>query len=188
MVYKAIVMGGSKGLMQCLLEIFACLPESFEVPIIVVAHIHPSAEDDLVHFYREQTHLRIREAEDKASIKPDTIYFAPPDYHLLVEPDITFSLNKDEKVNYARPSIDVLFKSAGFVFGDALIAVLMTGANYDGAEGIRTVKRFGGLTIAQTPDSAECPVMPQAAIDTGHVDKVFSIQQITDLVISKVTQ
>jgi two-component system chemotaxis response regulator CheB len=184
--YKAIVIGGSAGSMEALLRIFSGLPSTFRLPIIIVCHVHPNDNGGLVECFCLQTCLNIKEADDKEPIRPGCLYFPPANYHLLVELDETFCLTIDPKVNYARPSIDVLFESAAFVYGDQLIGILLTGANHDGAEGISVIKNKGGHTIVQHPDSAQCPVMPQAAIDTGDVDAILSIQQITDFIRSEV--
>lgn len=183
--YKAIVIGGSSGLIPELVALFSSLPWSFPLPIVVAAHIHRSNDGNLVRFYRDRASIQVKEAEDKEQIQSNTIYFAPPDYHLLIEPDESFTLNMDDKVCFARPSIDVLFQSAGFAFGENLIGVLMSGANYDGAKGICEIKRYGGVTVAQNPDVAEYPVMPQAAIDTGNVDKIMTRPQLVDFILSK---
>ncbi|NDY73797.1 chemotaxis protein CheB [Desulfobacter hydrogenophilus] len=176
--YKAIVMGGSVGSMEALLEIFSGLPRNFRLPIIIVCHVHLHDNGGVVNFFRLQNPLNIKTADDKEPIRPGYIYFAPANYHLLVEQDETFSLTVDSKVNYSRPAIDVLFESAAFVYGEQLIGIVLTGANHDGAKGISCIKKMGGQTIAQNPDTAECPVMPLAAINTGDVDAILSIQQI----------
>ena len=129
------------------------------------------------HFNNKCT-LTIKEADDKEEIRPGFLYFAPPDYHLLIERDETFSLSIDARVNYSRPSIDVLFESAVYVWSSGLIGILLTGANNDGAHGMRLIKEHGGLTIAQDPATAEYPVMPKAAIDAAAVDKILSIEGI----------
>src|SRR5690606_35205527 len=108
--------------------------------------------------------LRVKEADEKEKIKPGCVYIAPPNYHLLIEKNETFSLSIDEKVNYARPSIDVLFDSAAYVYYDQLIGVVMTGANHDGAMGLKKIKENGGMTIVQDPETAISRFMPEAAI------------------------
>lgn len=184
--YDAVVIGGSQGLLTALSALFGRLPVHFPLPLIVTSHIHSSDCGEMAAFYRERIGIPVKEAGDKEPIHPRTVYFAPSNYHLLVASDATFSLSMDAKVNYARPSIDVLFQSAGFAFGDRLIGVLMSGANSDGARGISAIKKYGGLTIVQDPDSAECPIMPRAAMDTGDVDHVLTIAQLTDFLISQV--
>lgn len=175
---KAIVIGGSAGSMEVLLPLFDFLPEKFRVPIIIVNHLHPLDNGGLVDFFRQQTVHSVKEADDKEQIRQGIVYFPPANYHLLVEPDKTFALSVDPKVNYARPSIDVLFESAALAWADRLMGIILTGANNDGAQGISTIKHHGGLTIAQDPASAAHPVMPRAAVDTGNIDKILSVGEI----------
>ncbi len=177
---KAIVIGGSAGSMEVLLTLFTFLPEKFRVPIIIVCHLHPVDNGGLVDFFSLQTplNLNIKEADEKERIRKGCVYFPAANYHLLVEPDKTFALSVDPKVNYARPSIDVLFESAAVVWEDTLMGIILTGANSDGAAGICAIKRYGGLTIAQNPSGAVYPVMPQAAVDTGKIDKILTVDEI----------
>ena len=126
--------------------------------------------------------LAVKDAEDKEEVRPGYAYFAPPNYHLLEERNGSLALSVDGKVNWSRPSIDVLFESAVYAFAPALIGVILTGASSDGARGIRLIKEHGGLTIAQDPVTAAHPEMPQAAIDTGSVDKVLTLKEIGELI------
>jgi two-component system chemotaxis response regulator CheB len=122
--------------------------------------------------------LNIKEADEKENIQAGYVYFAPPNYHLLIENDKTFSLSTDEKVNYSRPSIDVLFESAANAYGPRLAAIILTGANNDGAEGLRRIKQKGGLVIVQDPQSAENSYMPAAALKAVKPDFVLSLVEI----------
>lgn len=183
-VYSAITIGGSAGVIDALLKIFSHLPETFSLPIIVVCHLHPRDGGDLIELFSRQVRLKVKEAADKGPIEAGHIYFPTANYHLLVERDRTFALSVDEKVKYARPSIDVLFDSAAVAWEDELIGILLTGANSDGSTGIRAIKQYGGLTIAQDPGEAKHPIMPQAAIDTGDVDHILTIEEISDFLES----
>ena len=127
--------------------------------------------------------MRIKEAEEKENIQSGTIYFAPPNYHLLIEEDRSISLSNEEKVNYSRPSIDVLFESASDVYKSELIGIILTGANDDGAKGISCIESNGGLTIAQDPATAKYPIMPRSAIDTESVDYILPLEGIPVLLI-----
>jgi len=176
--YNAIVIGGSAGSMEVLLNLFSVLRKDFRVPIIIVSHVHPLDNGGLVDFLSQQTGLNIKEADEKESIQPGHIYFSPANYHLLIEQDKTFSLSIDPKVNYSRPSIDVMFETAAMAWTDALIGIILTGANSDGAAGICAIKDHGGFTIAQDPADSAYPVMPQAAIDTGKIDSILSIGEL----------
>lgn len=176
--YRAIVIGSSAGGLNALLVLFLALPEDLPLPIIVVQHIHPTESGFLAHFYNSKTGLPVKEAIDKEKIQPGHIYFSPANYHLLIEHNETFALSIDPKVNYSRPSIDVLFESAAHVWTNKLIAIILTGANQDGARGMSLIREFGGITLAQDPKSAEYPYMPQAAIDQGGVKHILSLDQI----------
>jgi len=122
--------------------------------------------------------LRVTEARDKEPLQAGQVYLAPPNYHLLVECNGSLALSADEKVNWARPSIDVLFESAVYAWGGDLVGVLLTGANADGVRGLQRIQERGGWTLVQTPESAECPEMPRAAIAAGCAGEVLSIPQM----------
>lgn len=154
------------------------LPVDFALPILVAQHLHAKDEGAYAEHVARLTRLLVVESCDKEPIERGHLYTAPANYHMLMERDGTIGLSIDEQVNCSRPSIDVLFESAALACGDAVVAVILSGASADGAEGISAVKKAGGLTIAQDPTSAETPVMPQAAIDTGAVDEVLSTEQI----------
>ena len=135
--------------------------------MLVVQHLHASDDGSFARHLARMTRLVVVEPCDKERIKSGHLYTAPANYHLLVEKDNRISLSVDEKVNWSRPSIDVLFMSAARAWQAGVIAVILSGANADGAQGILAVKKVGGVTIAQAPVSAATPVMPQAAIDAG---------------------
>jgi len=176
--YEAVVIGGSAGSMDVLLSFLSLLPPQFYFPIVVICHLHPEDDGGLVEYFKSQLQIKVVEAREKERLQNSHIYFPPANYHLLVERDGSFALSIDKKVNYSRPSIDVFFESAAVCWAEKLIGIILTGASRDGAEGIRSIKRHGGLTLAQDPGEAVHPVMPQAAIDTGCVDKVFTTIEI----------
>lgn len=176
--YNAVVIGMSAGGMDILMNVFANLDNSFPLPVIVVQHLHPLHKSELPDILGRYTAMDVIEAFDKCPIEPGKLYIAPADYHLLVERDLTISLSRDDKVNYSRPSIDLLFESAAYVWSDKLIGILCTGANSDGAEGIRTIKKFSGLTIAENPQTAEYSAMPDSAVETGCVDLIYTKEEI----------
>ena len=177
--FKAVVIGVSAGGFAALTKLFSTLPKDFPLPIIVVQHIHKHQSGYLFEHLNKHCALKIKEADEKEIIKPGNIYFAPPNYHLLIEEDKTFSLSVDEKVNYSRPSIDVLFKCAAEVYKNQLIGIILTGANNDGTDGMRIIKENGGLTIAQDPRDAEFPVMPQSAMNKVEMDIIFTLENLT---------
>ena len=176
--YKAVVIGASAGGMEALSTILAALPGDFRLPILVAQHLHPTDGGYLAEHLNRLCLLNVTEAHDKETILPGSIYFAPANYHLLVEKDETLSLSVDEKVHWSRPSIDVLFESAARVWSSRLVGVILSGANDDGTEGMRLIKRYGGLTIAQDPRSAPHPVMPKAAINAGCVELILRPEKI----------
>jgi two-component system chemotaxis response regulator CheB len=161
---RAVVIGASAGGVEALNRLFAALPAPPPVPVLVALHIAPQGSIIVGAFRRVAEGTRIKEAEDKETLRPGAIYFAPPNYHLLVEKDLSVSLSVDEPVHFARPSIDVLFESAAEACGENLLGVLLTGANDDGAAGLLAIHRAGGLTVVQDPATAQSPEMPTAAL------------------------
>ena len=174
MKYKIIVIGASAGGIDALLEVISPLPSDFPIPVLVVQHLPAvNLENDLVKFLDGKCQLKVKEADDKELIASGNVYISPANYHLLIENDNTISLSIDEKVRYCRPSIDVLFESAREAFSSEIIDIILTGANTDGADGIRGIKNIGGITIVQNPETAESKTMPLAAIQSCDVDYIF---------------
>lgn len=182
--YKAVVIGSSAGGLNALKLLFYGLDERFSLPVIIVQHISPNAENYLIHILNEFHRLKVKEADEKESPEKGMAYLAPPNYHLLIEPDCTFTLTIDERVNYARPSIDVLFETAAEAYKDRLIGIILTGANNDGSKGLKKIRDLGGLTIVQDPETAEVDSMPRAAIQTTAVDHIMTIDEISSLLNS----
>lgn len=176
--FSAVVMGVSAGGFQALHTILPMFPKAFPFPVIVVQHRMAGEDDFFVDSLNSKSLLTVKEAEEREKIQPGTAYIAPGGYHLLVEKDHTFSLSVDEPVCYARPSIDVLFETAARVYGSHLVGIILTGANSDGSNGIKTIKQGNGLTIAQDPDTAEVNLMPLAAIATHCVDFILPLEDI----------
>ena len=176
--YRMVVIGGSAGSLDSILKIVAAVQEAVDVAFVVVVHRGKSGDSILADLLSSQTALVVKEVEDKELILPGTIYIAPPDYHLLLENEYTFSLDASEKVNYSRPSIDVTFESAALVYGPALVGVLLSGANADGAVGLKTIADAGGFTIAQQPATAEVGYMPQQAINITKVSVILEGEDI----------
>lgn len=176
--FHAVVIGASAGGLQTISTLLPVLPKEFPLPILIAQHRLPSSDDFLAKALDQLSPLCVKEAEDKEPLRPGFAYIAPANYHLLVERDETLCLSVDPKVNWSRPSIDVLFESAAAVWGAGVISVILTGANDDGARGTAFIKQNGGLTIAQDPATAEHPTMPQAAIDTTAVDHILPASEI----------
>jgi len=160
---SAIVIGASAGAVEALLALLPALP-AYSPPILVAVHVPPDRDNMLVPLLQTRCGLHIKEAEDKEPACPGTIYFAPPDYHLLVEQTGELALSSDEAVHYSRPSIDVLFESAADAWGAGLAGVILTGANDDGAAGLAAVARAGGFAMVQDPTQAAASAMPEAAL------------------------
>ncbi|MGH2806874.1 MAG: chemotaxis protein CheB [Actinomycetota bacterium] len=177
MGYSLLTMGCSWGGLQALNVILDGLPNDLNIPIVIAQHRMAQSADGLTLALQKRTSMPIRDANDKDPIEPGHIYFAPPDYHLLVEHG-SFALSTDDLVQFARPSIDVLFESAADAYADKLIAVILTGANEDGAAGLARVKSRGGLTIVQDPSTAVRSEMPQAAIQAARPHRVLPIDAI----------
>ena len=171
-------MGSSAGGGEALDAIFTELPTDFTPPVLVVQHLHRSDDGYFTRRLALTTPLPVIEPCDKERIECGRVYAAPANYHMLVEREYTISLSVDEPVNWSRPSIDVLFESAARAWGALVVAVILSGASADGAQGMRMVKAAGGLTIAQDPAEAEAPLMPRSAIDTGAVDHVLAAAEI----------
>ncbi len=178
----AMAIGASAGGLTALMRILESLTPDYPVPIIVVQHRSKEEKTLLEEILQTKSQINIKQADEKEPIVAGWVYFAPPNYHLLMEKNLTFSLSCDAAVNYSRPSIDVLFESAALAYRAYLIGILLTGSNKDGADGMRAIHHHGGVTIAQNPQTAEYPVMPQAALDTGCVHHVLDLDQIVRLI------
>lgn len=161
---RAVVIGASAGALEALGTFLPALPASFPLPIFVVVHVPPDRKSLLAELFARRCEMRVREAEDKEPIEPGTIYFAPPNYHMLVETEQALALSADEPVLYSRPAIDILFESAADVYGPALAALVLTGANEDGARGLRAAEAAGGQVAVQDPKTAFAATMPEAAL------------------------
>jgi two-component system chemotaxis response regulator CheB len=176
-----VVIGASAGGLEALLAILTGLPENYPLTIAVVLHLPENHESRLAELFDHRLALRAREARDKEPLQPGVVYFAPPGYHLSIEDDRSFSLSCEDRVSFSRPSIDVLFQSAGDACGKNLAAILLTGANYDGAAGLSGMQLAGGLAIVQDPATAQVPTMPEAAIRRMTPDLILSLAEIHSL-------
>jgi two-component system, chemotaxis family, protein-glutamate methylesterase/glutaminase len=173
-----IVIGTSAGGVEALAVLLPALRPATDVSVFIVLHLPRDRPSLLVEIFQPKCAMRVLEAQDKEPVEPGTIYFAPPDYHLLVDRGPQLMLSADDPVNFSRPSIDVLFESAADVFGERLLGIILTGANDDGARGLEAVRRAGGWTIVQQPETAQASLMTEAALKRGPVDGVLSLAQI----------
>ena len=178
---RYLVIGGSAGSLEVILDLVPGLPTPPNAVVIIVVHRKKDNDSILVSLLSSRTSLPVREVEDKETIQPNTIYLAPPDYHLLIERADLFSLDSSEKVHYSRPSIDVTFESVAEAFGHRVIGVLLSGANADGAAGIAKIQQNGGYTIVQDPSTADVGYMPQQALALTPVDSVLPAGKIAGL-------
>lgn len=174
----AIAIGASAGGVEALGVLLEALPAGFVPSILVVLHLPPDRPSLLVPLFSARCRLPVREALDKERLEPGTVYVAPPDYHLLVESRELLALSRDDPVQFSRPSIDVLFESAAHAFGPSLLAIVLSGANDDGAAGLLAVREAGGRGWVQDPATALAPVMPAAAIARAGADLVLPVRDM----------
>lgn len=179
--YRLIVVGGSAGAIAALGMLLPVFDPGYPLPVVIAIHLHPLQDRYFLSYFSERCGLTVKEADEKELIQPGFVYFAPPNYHLLIEDDLTFSLSIDAKVNFSRPSIDVLFESAADAYGPGVIAVSLTGANNDGADGMRRIKEKGGTAVVQDPKTAENSFMPHSVIEATPVDHILPIAGISVL-------
>ena len=175
----AIVIGASAGGVEALMALLPALSVAFRIPIVIVLHLPRDRPSLLAQIFVQKCALPVCEAADKEPVRPGTVYFAPPDYHLLIDAGPCLALSADELVNYSRPSIDVLFESAADVYGARLLGIILTGANEDGAEGLAAIHAAGGVTIVQQPDSAQVKQMVAAALNRNPASLVLDLQGIS---------
>ena len=178
MIYDAVVLGVSAGGLKALTILFTELKDSFKLPVLLVQHLHAHSDDYLVRHLAAVNKMTIKEADEKERIRENTVYIAPPNYHMLVEDDRTISLTIDERVNFCRPSVDVLFDTAAEVYEEKLIGIILTGANEDGARGMRLVHKAGGTTIIQNPKTAEVDTMPRSVLKYFKPDYILNLKDI----------
>lgn len=181
--YAIMAIGASWGGVEALSQVVAALPSDWTLPVVIIQHQHALSGTALERILSRLTSLDVIDVCDKQEIKPGQIYIAPANYHLLVESDQTFSLSVDAPVNFSRPSIDVSFSSLADVYGDECLAVLLTGANEDGVQGMKRIHEAGGYTMAQSPQDAAVPTMPLAAINAGVVDRVVVLNEIVPVAL-----
>ena len=179
--YEAVAIGVSTGGLRALEGILFHLPADFALPLLIVQHVDRDAGSGLAQLLDARCALKVKEADDQDEIVAGTAYLAPANYHLLVESRERLTLSVDPHVSFARPSIDVLFESAADVFGPRLIGVVLTGANFDGSDGLKRVKQRGGLAIVQEPSEAAASQMPRAALAATEVDHVVPLAGIAPL-------
>ena len=177
-----IIIGGSAGALDVLLKVFAALPETMTFALIVIMHLPDDRKSRLVEVLQMHTAHAVSEAEDKEKVIPQHIYVAGSGYHLSIESDLTFSLSCEPPLHFSRPSIDILMGSAAGAYGEKLLGILLTGANIDGADGMKMIKEAGGKTIVQNPNEAQVRIMPDEAIKLMQPDAILTVNQMCELI------
>ena len=178
---RAVAIGASAGGVQALSELLPALSRESQAAVFVVLHLPRDRPSLLVDVFSQKCALAVREAEDKEPVIPGTVYFAPPNYHLLVDAGPQLALSADDLVNHSRPSIDVLFDSAAQVYREHLLGIILSGANEDGAEGLAAVHDAGGLTVVQEPQTAQSSAMILSALERRPADLVLDLAGIAGL-------
>lgn len=183
--FDAIVIGTSAGGVEALSQLLPALPTALRASVFVVLHLPRDRPSLLVEIFEHRCTHAVREPEDKEPVEPGTIYFAPPDYHLLVDRGrdrvVRVALSSDEMVHFSRPAIDVLFEAAADLYGSKLLGIILTGGNEDGAAGLAAVRRRGGVCIVQDPDDAQASYMPESALKRCAPDFVLPLKKIAEL-------
>lgn len=179
---RLLVIGGSAGSLQVVLSILKGMGKDYPLPVLIVLHRNNIFGSSLEELLSSRTLLSIKEVEEKELLVPGKVYVCPADYHVLLEQDHTTSLDYSERVNYSRPSIDVTFRSAADVYGPGLIALLLSGGNADGSDGMAYVSEKGGMTLVEDPGTAEVPYMPQQVLLRMTVDRIASAGDLPFLI------
>ncbi|GEJ44009.1 MULTISPECIES: chemotaxis protein CheB [unclassified Chryseobacterium] len=179
---ELIVIGGSAGSLQVIIEMIKSLNDSLEIPILLVLHRKAQSGDILRTLLEQFTKIPVIEVEDKTEVNHRAVYVVPADYHLLFENKRNMSLDSSEKMNYSRPSIDVTFRSAAEVYGENMIGVLLSGANADGVEGLSYIKKYNGKVWIQDPETAEVEYMPKHAIEEIDYDLIIRPDNLADYI------
>ncbi len=186
--FDIVAIGASAGGLNALTEILSGLPANFPATIAIVQHLDPRHRSLMADILSRRTPLKVKQAQEGDYLELGTVYIAPPNRHLLVNPDKTFSLTQSELVHFVRPSADLLFDSVAASHKQRAIAVVLTGTGNDGAMGVRAIEKMGGTVIVQNKETAEFFGMPSAAIATGVVDFILPLEEIAPALISLVMQ
>lgn len=186
--FPVVAIAASAGGIKAISELLSALPEDFPAAIAIVQHLDPNHPSLLAEILDRRTPLAVKAAEVGEQMRPGTIYIAPPNHHLLIDPDATLSLTQTKLVHFVRPSADLLFESVAASFKERAIAVILTGTGSDGATGIKAIKEMGGIAIAQARESSECFGMPGAAIETGEVDWILPLHEIAATLVNLVNR
>lgn len=184
--FDIVALAASAGGLKALSEVLSGIPAEFPAAIVVVQHLYPKAPSHMAAILSRRTSLQVQQAQEGDRLKPGIIYIAPPNYHLLVNPNRTLSLTQSELIHFVRPSADLLFESVAHSYKNRAIAVVLTGTGQDGSTGVKIVKAMGGKVIVQDQETSEFFGMPGAAIETGVVDFVLPLSKISSALIALV--
>ena len=182
--YEVIAIATSAGGLKALSQVLAALPADFPPAIVVVQHLDPRHRSLMADILGRRSRLPVKQAQEGDKLRPGAVFIAPPNRHLLVNPDGSLTLTQTELVHFVRPSADLLFESVAGSFKDRAIAVVLTGTGSDGSMGVRAIKKMGGTVLAQDEATSEFFGMPNAAIQTGCVDFVLSLGDIPPALIT----
>jgi two-component system chemotaxis response regulator CheB len=174
----AVVIGASAGGIEALTVLLPALSQGLRPPVFIVVHLPRGRPSVLAEIFAKKCAVPVREAEDKETVASGTVYFAPNDYHLLVDRGPQLSLSADDLVHHSRPSVDVLFESAADIYQSRLLGIILTGANEDGASGLAAVRDAGGVTVVQRPDTARAPHMALSALKLRPAHSVLTLDEI----------
>lgn len=186
--FDVVALAASAGGLNALAQVLGHLPAEFPAAIVVVQHLDPRHRSLMANILSRRTPLQVKQAEVGDSLSSGTVYIAPPNRHLLVNPDGSLALTQSELVHFVRPSADLLFDSVAASYTDRAIAVVLSGTGNDGAMGVQAIQKMGGTVIAQDPETAEFFGMPSAAIQTGEVDFILPLNEVSAALISLVMQ
>lgn len=181
-----VAIASSAGGLTALTKLLSTLPKDFPAAIAVVQHLAPQHGSLMAQILARHTALKVKQAEEGDCLKAGTVYIAPPDYHLLVNSDGILCLSQSETVNFVRPSADLLFESVATSYQDRAIAIVLTGTGRDGATGVEAIHKMGGTVIAQDKKSSEFSGMPNATINTGNVDFILPLDEISATLVALV--
>jgi two-component system chemotaxis response regulator CheB len=186
--FDLVALAASAGGLKAISQLLGALPANFPAAIVIVQHLDRRYRSFMADILSRRTGLHVKEAEEKDYLNPSNVYIAPPNHHLLVNPDGTLSLTQSELVHFVRPSADLLFDSVAASYKERAIAVVLTGTGNDGVMGVRAIAEMGGTVIAQDKETSEFFGMPNAAIQTGDVDLILSLSKIASALISLVIE
>ena len=177
-MYKAVIIGGSAGSFQVITRILSSLPQNFPLPVLLSLHRLKHIRSGFVEALSIKSAIPVVEPFDKDQIKPGKAYLAPANYHMFIELGNRFALSTEPPVNHSRPSIDLSFATAAQVYREKVIGIILSGANKDGAYGLKKISDYGGLTIVQDPLECQVKTMTESALKVTKVDHVFNTEQI----------